>query len=218
MLVNDHVAESSARLRKRLRIRIAIFLLVVLGCIFVMDAVLKGINTINRLEQVESERDHWQKAPEVIAAMKLERGNVVADFGSGAGYFALKLSRTVGARGRVFAVDIRRLPLTFLWIRAFLSGQHNISVHLEDANDPHLPPGRLDGVLIANTYHELSNSASILTHIINSLKPSGRLVILDRSRTAGSQGGEPDDHHQIEPGARADGDKWWLVVVIKKGR
>ena len=178
-----------------------VFLLGVLGCIFVMDAVLQGINTINRLDGVESERDRWQKPSEVIAALRLAKGDVVADLGSGAGYFALKLSRSVGASGRVLAVDIRRLPLTFLWMRAFLNGRRNVSAHLGDADDPHLPRERLDGVLIANAYHELANPASILSHALNSLRPAARLVILDRNRTAEGSDEAPGHHHQIDLGA-----------------
>jgi ubiquinone/menaquinone biosynthesis C-methylase UbiE len=83
--------------------------------------------------------------------------------------------------GRVVAVDIRRLPLLFLRIRTFLRNQHNISVVHATASDPGLPVGSIDAVLIANTYHEFSNSKAMLAHILRSLVPGGRLVVVDRS-------------------------------------
>lgn len=230
-----HAQDPNARLHRKLRIRVAIFLLAAIGCVVLLDSVVRAINTINRLDEVKSERDHWQTASEVIAALQLQTGSAVADLGSGAGYFALKLSRTVGARGRVVAVDIRRLPLAFLWFRGALSAQHNIRTQLGDADDPHLPSGGLDGVLIANTYHELSNPASVLIHILKSLKPGGRLVVLDRSLVeAEDRDGGSDHHHKIDEPVvvrqvhhagfeiisqedhfinRPDGEPWWLIIA-----
>jgi ubiquinone/menaquinone biosynthesis C-methylase UbiE len=133
------------------------------------------------LKVVESERDRWQRPSDVIEALKLKQGNAVADVGSGAGYFALKLSRAVGSSGKVLAVDIRKLPLVFLWIRAFLRSQHNIRIRVGDPDDPRLPAGIVDAVLIANTYHEFANPELMLDHISRSLRLGGRLVVLDRS-------------------------------------
>ena len=74
-----------------------------------------------RWSQIESERDHWQRPSDVIQALNLHEGSVVVDFGSGAGYFALKLSPVVGKRGSVVAEDIRRESLTFLRIQSVLA-------------------------------------------------------------------------------------------------
>lgn len=52
----------------------------------------QGIRTLQRLKAVEAERDRWQHPADVIQALNLKTGDVVIDFGSGAGYFALKLS------------------------------------------------------------------------------------------------------------------------------
>ena len=56
-------------------------------------------NTLNRLDVVESERDQWQRPLDVLRALNLREGNTVVDLGSGAGYFALKLSPAVGKQG-----------------------------------------------------------------------------------------------------------------------
>src|SRR2546425_12486458 len=127
-----------ATLQRRYRVRVATFLVGVLVCIILLNTLYKGINTFNCLKVVESERDRWQRPPDVIEALKLKEGNAVADVGSGAGYFALKLSRAVGSSGKVLAEDIRKLPLVFLWIRAFLGSQHNIRISVGDPDDPHL--------------------------------------------------------------------------------
>ena len=75
---------------------------------------------------VEAERDSWQRPADVLQALELRKGAVVADLGSGVGYFALKLAERVGRGGRVLAVDVRRFPLVFLRVRALLRGLRNL--------------------------------------------------------------------------------------------
>jgi ubiquinone/menaquinone biosynthesis C-methylase UbiE len=183
------------------------------------------------LDVVESERDQWQRPAEVLQALDLRPGNVVVDLGSGAGYFALKLSPIVGTEGQVLAVDIRKLSLSFLWIRALLSQKRNIRVVLSDEDDPRLPPGAVDAVLIANTFHELRDPKVMLGHVSRSLRPGGRLVIIDRGpRQRGAHAHEMDrafvetevqqagfeivnsQDHFID---RSGDDPWWLTVARK---
>jgi predicted methyltransferase len=145
----------------------------------------QGIRTLQRLTAVEAERDLWQRPSDIIRALDLKSGNVVVDFGAGAGYFSLKLSEVVGPGGQVLAVDLRRLSLLFLRIRAVLQGKHNIQAIAGSVDDPHLPSGAADAVLIANTYHELTAPEKILAHLARTLRPGGRLVIVDRMGSSG---------------------------------
>ena len=214
-----------------------IFLAGVLVCLILLNTLYKGINTIDRLDVVESERDQWQRPSDVIAALKLKEGNVVADVGSGAGYFALKLSRTVGRSGKVLAVDLRKLSLLFLWIRAFSRSEHNVRILVGDPDDPRLPAGIVDAVLIANTYHEFAHPERMLDYTLRSLRWGGRLVVLDRSLAAPNSGEEEEAHHHELPPelvdsqlrqkgleilqrqdrfiVRASEEQWWLIVACK---
>jgi ubiquinone/menaquinone biosynthesis C-methylase UbiE len=137
-------------IRRKYRVRIGIFLVGVLAFVALLNTAYKGINTINVLNAIESERDQWQRSSEVMSSLNLKTGDVVADVGSGAGYFSLRLSRIIGRSGKVFAVDISRLPLVFLWIRAFSGGMHNIDLIVGHPDDPRLPVGTVNAVLIAN--------------------------------------------------------------------
>ena len=196
-----------------------------------MYVLYSAIGTLRQLDVVESERDQWQRPAEVLQALDLRPGNVVVDLGSGAGYFALKLSPIVGTEGQVLAVDIRKLSLSFLWIRALLSQKRNIRVVLSDEDDPRLPPGAVDAVLIANTFHELRDPKVMLGHVSRSLRPGGRLVIIDRGpRQRGAHAHETDrafvetevqqagfeivnsQDHFID---RSGDDPWWLTVARK---
>ena len=225
-----------ADLRKRLRIRVGIFLLAVVACLLLLNQILKVVNTLDRLAVVEAERDQWQRAAGVIAALNVKPGSVVADIGAGAGYFALKLSRAVGPSGKVLAVDIQRLPLMFLWMRTISRSGRNISIRLGDRDDPHLPPNAMDGVLVANTYHEFANPESMLDHIVKSLRPGGRLVVLDRFPESAASPGENGRQHGLLPASvedqlrrkrfevldlrdefvnGPDGERWWLITAAR---
>jgi predicted methyltransferase len=169
---------------RRPLVRLALFLICAALILLLSNTLYAFTSTLNRLDSVELERDQWQRPLDVLRALDLRPGNTVADLGSGAGYFALKLSPAVGSRGRVLAVDLRRLSLFFLWTRALLRRQRNIDVSVAEENDPRLPAGTVDAVLICNTYHEFSNRELILKRVFQSLRPGGRLVVVDRSARA----------------------------------
>jgi predicted methyltransferase len=220
-----------AALLWKYRLRVAFFLLAVVVFVALLNLTYKGINTIYALNTVESERDEWQRPSEVISRLSLKSGDIVADVGSGAGYFSLKLSPVVGRSGTVLAVDVRKLPLVFLWIRALLAGMHNIRLSVGESDNPHLPVGTVDAVLIANTYHEFAAPESMLDHTFKSLRPGGRLIVIDRGPSADQSGPEVERHHQISPAAveaqlrkkglkilerndqfiRRPDEQWWLL-------
>jgi ubiquinone/menaquinone biosynthesis C-methylase UbiE len=116
----------------------------------------------------------------VVESLKLKDGNILADAGCGVGYFSLKLAPKVAGHSRVLAEDILGESLMFLWIRAFLCHQTNIRVIHGKLDDPHLPKGGVDAVLIANSYHEFTKPLGILDHAFRALRSEGRLVVLDR--------------------------------------
>jgi ubiquinone/menaquinone biosynthesis C-methylase UbiE len=212
--------------------RLALFLVCAILIFLALNTLYSFTSTLNRLDAVESERDRWQRPLNVLRALDLRPGNTVVDLGSGAGYFALKLSPVVGKQGQVLAVDLRRLSLFFLWTRALLRGQHNVQVIVGEGDAPRLPTDSVDAVLICNTYHEFDNPGLILNSVYRSLRSGGRLVVVDRaSRTAGA----PHTHEvpltvvagQLRSAGfeivsqddsfidRPRDDLWWLVTARK---
>jgi predicted methyltransferase len=161
--------------------RLALFLVCAILIFLALNTLYSFTSTLNRLDAVESERDQWQRPGDVLRALDLRPGNTVVDLGSGAGYFALKLSPAVGEQGKVLAVDLRRLSLFFLWTRALLRGEHNVHVIAGEDDNPHLPTGAVDRVLVCNSYHEFNNPELMLNHIFRSLRPGGHLVVVDRA-------------------------------------
>jgi ubiquinone/menaquinone biosynthesis C-methylase UbiE len=160
----------------------------------------QGIQTLEVLDVVEDDRDRWQQAGEVIEPLHVKDRSVVADIGSGAGYFALKLAPIVGKRGSVLAVDILKEPLAFLWIRALLRHQSNVYVIHGDPDNPHLPEGQIDAILVANTYHEFAHPRAILIRVFGALHAGGRLVIVDRGPLSDDEESRESEEQQHEIG------------------
>ncbi len=143
-------------------------------------AVLLGLFPPGVQAQAErTSRDNWQRVDEIFAALEVEEGDWIADVGSGAGFFAFRLSPRVGPSGKVLAQDIDERVLRQLHETAETGGFANIETVLGAPDDPHLPAGQLDGVLIVNAYHEMNEYRAMLAGIRRALRPSGRLVILD---------------------------------------
>jgi len=190
-----------SRVQRAYRVRLSLLLLAV-GLLLVVWVVgSQAIQTLKALDVIERERDRWQQAGQVVESLNLKDGSIVADIGSGAGYFTLKLGPIVGDKGRVIAEDILREPLAFLWIRALLRHQRNIRVIHGEPDNPHLPEGSLDAVLVANTYHEFTHPRAILNRALHALHPGGRLVIVDRGplpREEQSREAEAE-HHERDP-------------------
>jgi len=228
-----------SRVRRTYRVRVALFIVSAVILVFLLSYLYQGIQTLYTLDEIESERDQWQRPTDVIQALNIREGSVVVDLGSGVGYFTLKLSPLVGKNGVLVAEDIRQESLVFLGIRAFLRGEHNVKTIRGETDDPRLPIDFADAVLISNTYHELTEPKLILHHLADSLKPGARLVIVDRgprSGTAESRDAQAK-HHELRPDLveaevrdagfkiilrqdrfidrAADDQLWWLIVAQK---
>ena len=129
------------------------------------------------LERNEREEE---EAPDVaLNVLKIAKGASVADIGAGSGYITVRLAARVGPTGRVFANDVQPQMLNMLARR--LSDQKITNVTLVEGtfDDPKLPPASVDLALMVDVYHELSQPQAILRHLRESLKPGGRLVLLE---------------------------------------
>ena len=229
---------SDDKIQRAYRVRIIIFLLCVILITALLGTAYRAIETIARLDVVEHERDQWQRPSEILQALNLRDGSVVADIGAGAGYLTLKLSSRVGNNGEVLAVDILREPLIFLWIRSWLRNEHNVHILRGDPDDPKLARQTVDSVLISNTYHEFQHPNRMLQRIIRSLRSHGRLVIADRGPRSADGGDREVErlHHELSPNLvesdlrecgfrlverddrfidRSGDQPWWLIVAQK---
>jgi ubiquinone/menaquinone biosynthesis C-methylase UbiE len=129
-------------------------------------------------------RDGWQKPKEVVTALGLAHGHVVADIGAGSGYFALRFAHHVGAGGKVLAVDIAPQMLEELGRRASAAGLSNVTTVLARPDDPLLPAAGVDVIFTCNTWHHIGGRTAYLGRLKQALAPGGRLVIVDFHKDA----------------------------------
>jgi precorrin-6B methylase 2 len=142
--------------------------------------VVLALATAQTIEH-EPEREHWQQVSDIFQAMAIGPGSTVADVGAGDGFLTVRLSPLVGEKGRVYAEDIAEERLERLQKRVADAHLDNVVIVHGAAADPSLPAARLDSVVILNSYHEMPKYDEMLWHIHESLKPGGRLVIVEPS-------------------------------------
>jgi ubiquinone/menaquinone biosynthesis C-methylase UbiE len=124
-------------------------------------------------------RDAWQKPAELVAALELPRGGTVADVGAGTGYFSRHLSGAVGPGGTVLAADVEPALVAHLRRRAEQDGLANLVPILASLDNPRLPAGTSDVVLIVDTWHHIDDRVAYARRLASALKPGGRVVIVD---------------------------------------
>ncbi|MDN3510879.1 MAG: methyltransferase domain-containing protein [Candidatus Jettenia sp. CY-1] len=127
----------------------------------------------------DPERDTWQKPEKILNALKIEKGQMIADIGAGSGYLTVKLSERVGTTGTVYAVDVQQEMLHYISKRLSDKGLKNVMVKLGALNDPKLPAEVLDIAILLSTYHEIAQPIDFMKKIKPALKSGGRLAILE---------------------------------------
>ena len=128
------------------------------------------------------ERDERQREENTELSLRLlevQRGAVVADIGAGSGYYSTRLARLVGPEGRVYANDIQQAMLELIRGRIERERIPNIELVLGTTTDPRLPRAAVDLAIMVDVYHEFSQPQVMLRRIRESLKPGGRLVLLE---------------------------------------
>jgi len=124
-------------------------------------------------------RDTEERPDLLIEALDLAPGMVIADVGAGNGFHALRMAERVAPDGRVLAVDIQQEMLDELEVRAGEAGVENIETILGTVDDPRLPHAAVDLALLVDVYHELSHPEEVLAAVRASLRPGGRLVLVE---------------------------------------
>jgi predicted methyltransferase len=129
--------------------------------------------------QLNPRRATWQKPAVLVRALGLRRGQVVAEIGSGPGYFTPRLARAVGPSGHVYAVDPEAAVLDVLRRRLARTGARNVTPVLSRDDDPLLPRGRCDVAVLINCYHHMHGRVAFLRRLVAALPRNARVVNID---------------------------------------
>jgi predicted methyltransferase len=148
------------------------------------------------------DRDQWQKPDQIMDALGIAEGSVVAELGAAGGWFTLRLARRVGPNGLVYAEDIQPAMLDAITRRMQYESLGNVKTVLGTPSDPRLPSA-IDAALISDAFHEMDDPSdrsvivTLLRNVGNALKPQGRLGIVDW--TAGGGGPGPAANQRADP-------------------
>ena len=139
------------------------------------------------------DRDLWQRPDQIMDAMAIADGSVVADIGAGSGWFTIRLARRVGPQGLVYAEDVQKEMTTAISRRVGREGLTNVRPVLGLKNDPRLPPHSLDAALMVDAYHEIENRVAVLSSLAGALKPQGRIGVIDFRLDGTGPGPSPEE-------------------------
>jgi arsenite methyltransferase len=158
------------------------------GIVTAQNSLLTSTQEMNRVHQdsrayiarlEDPKRDAYQKPEEVIKALSIKEGEVIADIGAGSGYFSFRLAQAVGPTGRVYAVDINPDMIMHLNRRIRDLNLRNIVTILSAPDDPLLADASVDRVFICDTWHHIPGHAQYLALLKRMLKPGGAVVMVD---------------------------------------
>lgn len=120
-----------------------------------------------------------EEAPDrAVQAMQLTTDAVVADIGAGSGYFTFRMAALVPA-GRVYAVDIQPEMLDIIREQMQRRSLENVIPLQGEPDDPKLPEGTVDAALLVDAYHEFAYPFEMMRGIVRSLRPGGRVFLLE---------------------------------------
>ena len=128
----------------------------------------------------------------VVELLDVSEGMTVVDLGAGGGYFACRLSRDAGSRGKVIATEVNPRAIRMLRKRVKREQLANVAVVRAPANEVGVAARSADRILVVNVWHHLPNRKRYAARLARTLAPGGKLVIVDFPRVG-------RDPHGIAP-------------------
>jgi arsenite methyltransferase len=127
----------------------------------------------------DPKRDAYQKPHEVLTALNIKPGEVIADIGAGSGYFSFRLAHFVSEKGKVYAVDVSPDMIKYINRRIRETKTSNVVSILADNDDPLLPDRSVNRFFICDVWHHVDNQPKYLSLMKKMLKPGGEVVMID---------------------------------------
>jgi len=125
------------------------------------------------------DRDEWQRPDEVVTLLQVLEGQTVADIGTGTGYFLPHLSKVVGPNGKVLALDTEMAMVRYVNDRVQKQQLTNVEARSVEQDDPKLPLGSVDRVLIVDTWHHISGREAYAAKLKQGLADKGVVLIVE---------------------------------------
>lgn len=150
----------------------------------------------------DPERDAWQRPSDVVAAMGVMPGQVVADLGAGTGYLVPHLAKAVGPEGRVIAIEVEDTLAAHMQKR--FTDQKNVEVRTSTAGASGLVRSEVDHVVLLDVYHHISDRVAYFGALRRAVRPGGTLTVVDFDPTAEGAHGPPASHRILLDNVNAE--------------
>jgi len=171
------------------------------------------------------DRDKKLQIDRVMDMLDIKPGKNVADIGAGSGWFTVRAAKRVGATGAVLAEDINPLAIEYIGKRVNKENISNVRTVLGRPDDPMLPAGRVDAVLLLKVYHEIANPVPFMKKLRPALREGARVGIIDKNGSGANHG---LDHAVVEKEmaeagyrlsatydfTKTDGEDYFLIFVV----
>lgn len=124
----------------------------------------------------------------VMDLLGIVPGKNVADIGAGSGWFTVRAARRVGPAGVVLAEDINPLAIEYIGKKIQKEDLPNVRTVLGSPDDPRLPAGSVDAVLMLKMYHEIAHPVPAMKALQRALRPGAKVGIIDRNGNGADHG------------------------------
>lgn len=172
------------------------------------------------------DRDKKLQIDRVMDLLGIKAGKNVADIGAGSGWFTVRASKRVGPTGAVLAEDINPLAIESIGKRVIKENLSNVRTVLGRPDDPMLPSGSVDAVLLLKVYHEIAHPVEFMKKLKPTLREGARVGIIDRNGNGTNHGVNHEivEREMAEAGFRlgatydftkADGQDYFMIFVAQ---
>ena len=151
-------------------------------------------------------KDEERKTARMIAALDIHEGSVVVEMGAGSGGRTIDIAKHVGATGRVYSTELGDDRLRNLRNAIEKSGAKNVTVQAAHATQTNLAEGCCDALFMENVYHHFEDPAAMNASIFRTVKPGGRVAVVDFAPDGGGEAKEPKDRDENAESWREGGD------------
>ena len=135
-----------------------------------------------RVKMLNKEAGSTKNKPvKIIENMNIQKEDVIADIGSGGGYFTFKFSNEVGKNGKVYSIDTNQKSLGYINNKSKNTKFNNISTILVDETELIIPE-KVDIVFLRNVFHHLPQQEDYFKNIKQFLKKDGKIVIIEHKK------------------------------------
>lgn len=172
------------------------------------------------------DRDKKLQIDRVMDLLDIKAGKNVADIGAGSGWFTVRASKRVGPTGAVLAEDINPLAIESIGKRIAKENLPNVRTVLGRPDDPMLPQGSVDAVLLLKVYHEIAHPVEFMKRLAPALRSGAKVGIIDKNGDGSNHGvgHEVVEREMAEAGFRlsatydftkADGQDYFMIFEAR---